>query len=123
MKSQINIKRIYETPSKQDGTRILVDRLWPRGIKKENAHIDLWEKQIAPTNELRKWYAHEVKKWIDFKKKYTAELENNGALDGLIKECKEHNKITLLYAAKDEVHNNAVVLKELLDNRVKIKID
>ncbi|MDD4251358.1 MAG: DUF488 domain-containing protein [Candidatus ainarchaeum sp.] len=111
----IRIKRIYDKPDKNDGFRILVDRLWPRGISKENAKIDLWLKEIAPSNELRKWFSHDPKKWTIFEKKYKFELTNN---QDLIKEIKKLEKtqkiITLLYSAKDEEHNNALTLIEFL---------
>ena len=115
MKKIIKKKRIYEEYNKNDGTRILVDRLWPRGMKKEDAKIDLWMKEIAPSNDLRKWYAHDPGKWEGFKKKYIAELTRKKDL------CEEiigrgKKTITLLYAAKDEEHNNAVALKEYLQN-------
>ena len=110
----IRIKRIYEPVEAKDGSRILVDRLWPRGIKKENAHLDHWMKQVAPSTELRKWFAHEPAKWELFQKKYKEELEKTGALDELISYIKKYKKVSLLYAARDERHNHAIVLRELL---------
>ncbi len=111
----INIKRIYEKPEKTDGFRILVDRLWPRGVSKEKAKINLWLKEIAPSNELRKWFSHEPKKWDLFKKRYTKELESNHDLIKEIKSVeKKEKKVTLLYAARDQEHNEAVLLKEIL---------
>lgn len=111
----ITIKRIYEKPLEADGYRILIDRLWPRGVSKENAKIDLWLKEIAPGDELRKWFSHDREKWNDFKKKYKLELRDNLESVKIIKEIEEKEKtITLLYAAKDEEHNNAIVLKEFL---------
>lgn len=113
----INIKRIYSSPSTDDGTRVLVDRLWPRGISKEDAKIDHWLKEVAPCNELRKWFAHDQAKWEDFKDKYKTELDNRKEqLEDLRAIVNENKNITLLYAAKDEDHNNAVVLKEYLEN-------
>lgn len=110
------IKRIYEDFQKTDGCRILVDRLWPRGIKKENAHIDLWLKEIAPTNELRKWFGHEDKKWNSFFQKYLNEIEDNTkATQKLLDFFNKNEKITLLYGAKDKNHNQAVVLKQWLE--------
>ena len=111
----IKIKRIYDPPSDQDGFRILVDRLWPRGISKESAQIDLWFKDIAPTDNLRKWFSHDPKKWTEFKSRYRKEL--NGKKDlvlrlGLLE--KEKKRITLLYAAKDTENNNAILLQEYL---------
>jgi uncharacterized protein YeaO (DUF488 family) len=109
----ITIKRIYEPKSKEDGYRVLVDRLWPRGVSKDEAHIDLWLKEIAPSNELRRWYGHEVNKWNEFQKKYRAELEKKTELVNQIQTLKkEHKKITFLFAAKDVEHNNAVVLSQ-----------
>lgn len=110
---KVSIKRIYEPVDKTDGYRILVDRLWPRGVSKEEAHIDLWLKEIAPSDELREWFGHEVQKWEEFQKKYKAELKSNPALEQL-QHLKEKN-VTLLYAAKDEEHNNAVVLQAVLE--------
>lgn len=112
----INLKRIYENPAKDDGIRILVDRLWPRGVSKEKAKLDLWMKEIAPSDALRKWFAHDPKKWIQFQKKYLEELkkgvEQVRNLENIIKEKK---KVTLLYAAKDKEHNEAIVIKEFID--------
>lgn len=111
----IKIKRIYERPSKDDGYRILIDRLWTRGLSKEKARIDIWLKEIAPSNELRKWFSHDPKKWQDFQKKYEKELKKKSELLKKIKKMnKERKIITLLYSAKDEKHNNAIVLKNAL---------
>ena len=101
---------------KKDGFRILVDRLWPRGISKQKAHVDLWLKEIAPSDKLRKWFSHDPKKWSSFKSKYTKELQNNSLLQ-IIKRLEKENKVlTLLYSAKDSEHNNAVVLYEILNH-------
>jgi uncharacterized protein YeaO (DUF488 family) len=108
------VKRIYEPPASHDGYRILVDRLWPRGIKKEKAGIDSWLKEVAPSTELRTWFHGGEGSFADFKKKYLAELKENPALDALKSLAREHKKITLLYAAKDEKHNHALILAELL---------
>lgn len=111
----LQLKRVYEKPAKNDGYRIFVDRLWPRGVSKENAHFDLWLKEVAPSNELRKWFAHDVKKWPEFQKKYQAELKANAAHFQELKDAvKKESVVTLLYGAKDEEHNNAVVLLHLL---------
>ncbi|MTK64549.1 MAG: DUF488 domain-containing protein [Methanobacterium sp.] len=114
------VKRIYEEPDKEDGYRILVDRLWPRGVSKERAKLDGWIKDIAPSNELRKWYGHDIDKWPEFKAQYLKELQ--GKKD-LIKQMKIldkfHKKVTLLYSTKDEEHNNAAVLEELLNQPTK----
>lgn len=114
----IKLKRIYEQSSKNDGFRILVDRLWPRGVSKEDAEIDLWLKEIAPGDELRKWYSHDMNRWEQFRESYMEELNNmSGQIDKIKEIEKEHGTITLLYSAKDESHNNAVVLREFLENK------
>jgi len=111
----IKIKRIYEQPAKEDGFRILVDRLWPRGISKEKAKIDLWLKEIAPSDELRKWFGHDPEKWEEFKAKYEKELKGKQELLGKIKQMeREKGIVTLLYSAKDKEHNNAVALNTFL---------
>ncbi|MGI8635874.1 MAG: DUF488 domain-containing protein [Segetibacter sp.] len=113
----IKLKRAYEPKITADGFRILVDRLWPRGIKKEDAHINVWMKEIAPSSELRKWFNHDEKKWAVFTTKYTDELKKSTTLEDLLALVKAHKTITLVYGAKDEEHNQAVVLKSFLDNR------
>ena len=111
----IRIKRIYEKYSPDDGFRILIDRLWPRGVSRDDAHVDVWFKEIAPTDHLRKWFSHDPKKWETFKKKYIKELKDNKpSLDKIKDLKKEHKIITLIFSAKDEQHNNAVVLSEFL---------
>ncbi|HXS15115.1 MAG TPA: DUF488 domain-containing protein [Candidatus Saccharimonadales bacterium] len=110
----IKLKRAYEIPAKEDGQRILVERLWPRGISKEKAEIAVWLKDIAPTTELRKWYNHEVNKWPEFRKKYKEELKQNSQAVQQIKELLK-KPVTFIYAAKDTEHNSAVVLKEYLE--------
>ena len=112
---KIKIKRVYENPSKEDGMRILVDRLWPRGLTKQKAAIDLWLKEIAPSTELRKWFAHDPKKWTEFRKKYLQELKENKEQISIIKEHLKKETVTLVYAARDEEHNEAQVLEELLN--------
>ncbi len=109
----IKIKRPYQPPEETDGFRILVDRLWPRGVSKEKAKVDLWLKEIAPSDDLRKWFAHDPEKWSQFQKRYREELKNKNSLLSTIRDLeKENGTVTLVYAAKDEKHNNAVVLKE-----------
>ena len=110
----VKIKRIYEPFAKEDGYRILVDRLWPRGIKKEDAHIDKWLKQVAPSTALRKEFNHMVDKWDQFRIDYLAELKNSTALEELLDDIKEHGTVTLLFAAKDEQHNHALVLQQII---------
>ena len=109
----VSIKRVYETPISADGKRVLVDRLWPRGITKEKAKIDLWLKDVAPSTELRRWYGHDPEKWPQFRKQYRSELEDNPALTELRKLSRK-GKVTLIYAAKDEDHNHALVLLDIL---------
>ncbi len=112
----IRIKRIYENPGNDDGFRILVDRLWPRGVSKEKASLNLWMKDVAPSNELRKWFSHDPQKWEEFKMRYKRELNDKNEFLTKIKDIeKENENITLLYSAKDEKHNNAVVLKNELE--------
>ena len=114
----IKIKRIYETSEDSDGFRILVDRLWPRGIKKEQAKVDLWLKEIAPSDSLRKWFHHEPEKWMEFKQRYLTELkEKKDYVETIIAKLKK-SPITLLYSAKDQLHNNALVLKEYLNEKI-----
>lgn len=110
----IKIKRAYDLPDQEDGFRILVDRLWPRGVTKEKAQIDLWLKEIAPSDKLRKWYAHDLKKWESFKMKYKNELKNKLELIKKIKQIeKKQKKITLVYSSKDTEHNSAIILFHL----------
>lgn len=111
----ISVKRAYEAPSKSDGFRILVDRIWPRGVSKENADIDLWLKEIAPSSDLRKWFNHEAEKWEEFMQKYAKELdENHEKVEELKKVLEDHKTVTFVYAAKDENFNNAIALKDYL---------
>lgn len=111
----ITIKRIYEAKSPDDGCRVLVDRLWPRGVSKADAALDLWLKDIGPSNELRKWFNHDPAKWPDFQKKYRAELKTKPEmLDQLKVLSKKHQNLTLLYGARDQQHNEAQVIADLL---------
>ncbi|WP_069661006.1 DUF488 domain-containing protein [Arcticibacter eurypsychrophilus] len=115
----INIKRAYKPAEKSDGFRILVDRLWPRGIKKEDAQLDEWMKEIAPSVALRKWFDHDPQKWEAFFKRYTTELEQNEAIDHLLRLINIHKSVTLIYGAKDEKHNHALVLALFLEESTK----
>jgi uncharacterized protein YeaO (DUF488 family) len=115
----VRIKRVYEPKDKLDGFRILVDRLWPRGLKKDTAGIDEWLKDIAPSVELRKWFGHDPKRWTAFQSKYSIELQQNDALKILIDWVQTHQSVTLLYGAKDERHNHAMVILEQLHNSIK----
>ena len=114
----ITSKRIYDPSADDDGYRILIDRLWPRGISKEKANIDLWLKEIAPSTELRKWFDHDPQKWDEFQLKYSDELASREELLKQIKDLeKEHQKVTLLFAAKDTAHANIGVLLNLLKKK------
>jgi uncharacterized protein YeaO (DUF488 family) len=113
MKPEIQIKRVYDEPSAKDGVRVLVDRLWPRGLKKEDVEAE-WAKDLAPSTELRKWFNHAAPLWPDFEKRYRAELRKNDAVDDFLKEHRHDKRITLLYGAKDTEHNHALVLKDYL---------
>jgi uncharacterized protein YeaO (DUF488 family) len=113
----IAVKRVYEPASRMDGTRILVDRLWPRGLRKEDAAIDRWMKDLAPSAELRQWFGHKPERWSEFRERYRAEIVQHGeALTELLL-LVEKRPVTLLYAAQDNEHNNAVVLQEVLVRR------
>ncbi|PJZ25963.1 hypothetical protein CH352_01435 [Leptospira hartskeerlii] len=111
---QIKIKRVYESPSKDDGKRILVDRLRPRGISKESGKIDLWLKEISPSNELRNWYGHDLEHWVEFKKRYWAELRSNPEGLEKLKDSLDEKVITFLYSSKNLEYNNAIALMEFL---------
>ena len=111
---KVEIKRVYDRPSRTDGTRILVDRLWPRGLSKERARVDLWLKDIAPSNELRKWFSHDPEKWTDFQTRYRQELKSKADMIADLKRKAAEAPLTLLYGAKDELHNEAVVLQKVL---------
>ncbi len=115
----IKVKRVYEEPTKRDGTRILVERLWPRGFTKERAAIDLWLRDVAPSPELRAWFAHDPAKWAEFHRRYLAELKREPAASAVqaIMEKARHGTVTLVFSSRDEEHNNAVVLHEYLEGR------
>ena len=117
--TSIKIKRVYDQFHQEDGYRILVDRIWPRGLAKASAHIDEWVKDIAPTNELRKWFSHDIEKWEAFRTKYLDELKKSGVAETVHELVKKHKHITLLFGAKDEQHNQAVVLQEYLQRLMK----
>lgn len=111
----ISLKRVYEPPAKADGVRVLVDRLWPRGVTKSKAAIDLWAKDLAPSTELRKWFGHDPERWPEFQGKYRAELKGKAALSE-IRGLAHKKHITLVYAAKDQLHCHPLVLKQVLDH-------
>lgn len=112
----INTKRAYAAPSAQDGMRILVDRIWPRGISKERLRADLWLKDVAPSNELRQWFGHDPTKWDEFKQRYQKELAGSAAFAQLQEIVKQKKRVTLLFGAADTEHNQAIALKEFLRN-------
>ena len=112
----IPLKRAYEPPEPSDGFRILVDRLWPRGLSKNSVHIDLWFREIAPSTSLRKWFDHDSLKWAEFRERYFLELQNNSKAVDQLTDFLHRGVITLVYGAKDKEHNHAIVLKEHLGN-------
>jgi uncharacterized protein YeaO (DUF488 family) len=114
----IRLKRAYEAANSDDGERFLVDRLWPRGVKKEDLHIEAWLRDVAPSTELRKWFGHDPAKWDAFQRRYTSELESNRAAWQPILDAARHGTITLVYGAKDTEHNDAVVLKNFLNQKL-----
>jgi uncharacterized protein YeaO (DUF488 family) len=115
--TQIKIKRAYETPNAEDGMRLLVDRIWPRGLIRDRALIEAWLKEVAPSHGLRRWFGHDPANWQEFRNRYFAELANCGAVAELEQMLGPVSKATLLFAAKDVEHNNAVVLREVLARR------
>jgi len=116
---KVNVKRIYEEHENADGFRILVDRIWPRGIKKEKAQIDSWMKEVAPSTALRKWFAHDPDKWPDFVSKYKKELHGSMAFRELMTLVKKHKTVTLIFSSTDEAHNQAVALKKFVEGKLR----
>lgn len=112
----IKLKRVYEMASPRDGFRVLVDRLWPRGLTKERAAVELWLKDVAPTTELRKWFGHDPAKWKEFQTRYRKELKEQKDALSLLKQKSKKHTVTLLYGARDEEHNEALVLKRVLED-------
>jgi uncharacterized protein YeaO (DUF488 family) len=112
----VKLKRVYDPPKPADGFRVLVDRLWPRGVSKSSARIDLWLKEIAPSAALRKWFGHDALKWDTFRARYFRELQKNPEAVAQLNEIIRNGPVTLLFAAKDQEHNNAVALKEYLES-------
>lgn len=111
----VRLKRVYENAANADGYRVLVDRIWPRGVSKDAARLNAWRKELAPSSELRKWFGHDPQKWEDFKKRYFRELDDHPEdVEDLAKLARER-RVTLLFGAKDEEHNNAVALREYLE--------
>jgi uncharacterized protein YeaO (DUF488 family) len=113
----IRVKRIYEPPSAEDGLRVLVDRLWPRGVRKKAAAVDLWLKGIAPSAALRTWFAHDPAQWAEFRRRYRGELRHQGEAVQLLDRKQTEETVTLLFSARDSRHNNAVALREYLQGR------
>jgi uncharacterized protein YeaO (DUF488 family) len=111
----IQLKRAYDPASPEDGHRVLVERLWPRGIKKENLQIETWMKEISPSPELRKWFGHDPEKWAEFQQRYTRELDQNPKYVQDLRGLASRGRLTLIYSAKDEQHNSALILKEYLE--------
>ena len=117
MSDRVWIRRAYDEPTNNDGYRVLVDRVWPRGVSKEDAQLDEWCKQIAPSTELRKWFGHDPERWEEFRSRYRAELSDRDDLVEALVERTRHRRVTLVFGAKDTEHNQAVVLAELIDER------
>jgi uncharacterized protein YeaO (DUF488 family) len=115
--ANVKLKRAYESPSPEDGSRILIDRLWPRGISKKKAALDHWMKEIAPSTELRKWFGHDPARWEEFRRRYAEEVHQNPMLLDQLRSFAQHGPITLVYSAHDQVHNDAIVLRDLLLGR------
>jgi uncharacterized protein YeaO (DUF488 family) len=113
-KERVRIKRAYEAPSADDGTRVLIDRLWPRGIGKTEAAVDHWMKEVAPSNDLRKWFGHDPERWEEFQRRYRSELKDHRDELDRLRELARRGVVTLVYAARDELRNDAVVLRDLL---------
>ena len=112
--SRVRLKRAYEAPADDDGTRVLIDRLWPRGVRKQDAALDLWLKELGPSTELRKWFGHDPARWDEFRTRYAAELAQKPELMAQLREFAHQGVLTLVYSAHDQQHNDAVVLRSLL---------
>jgi uncharacterized protein YeaO (DUF488 family) len=114
----LKVKRVYEPAQPSDGYRILVDRIWPRGVSKKNAHVDLWIKEIAPSSALRRWFGHDPERWTGFKQRYRRELQQRPQLTGQLRQLlKRHRTVTLIFSARDQRHNQAVALRAFLRPR------
>lgn len=114
----VRLKRVYEQPSSADGTRVLVDRLWPRGLSKQAVSADLWLREAAPSPDLRRWFGHDVRRWRQFSRKYRNELERLPEVLELLDDLRRRTPITLIFGARDQEHNHAVVLRDVLENRL-----
>ena len=119
----VKVKRVYESIQRSDGTRFLVERLWPRGMKKEQLKLDAWLKDVAPSDSLRRWFGHDPLKWNEFQKKYQAELSDNPDAWKPILEAAKRGRVTLLYSSRDTEHNNALVLKSFLEEWLEKRVD
>jgi uncharacterized protein YeaO (DUF488 family) len=117
----IQVKRAYEQPSKDDGERFLVERLWPRGVKKESLQLEAWLKDVAPSTELRTWFQHDPRKWDEFRRQYFRELEKGADAWQLLLARARRGRVTLVYSAHDTEHNNAIALKQFLDQKIRSK--
>jgi len=115
----LQVKRVYDKPSLKDGRRFLVERLWPRGVKRDAVRIDGWLKEVAPSDALRRWYAHDVVKWNEFRERYVEELDRNPEPVGLLLEAARHGPVTLVYSARDTDHNSALVLRQYLEKKAR----
>ena len=111
---RVPVGRIYDEPNRLDGTRVLVDRLWPRGVRKDDAAVDLWLKELAPSTELRKWFGHDPARWQEFRERYAAEVRQHSGLVDQLRDLARKGHVTLVYSAHDEAHNDAVVLRSLV---------
>ncbi len=112
--ARVKLKRAYESPAASDGKRVLIDRLWPRGVRKDDAALDLWLKELGPSTELRQWFGHDPARWDEFRERYRAELAHKPELMAQLRELAREGVLTLVYAARDEQHNDAVVLRQLI---------
>jgi uncharacterized protein YeaO (DUF488 family) len=115
--ANVRIKRAYEPAEAKDGTRVLVDRLWPRGISKQEARFDQWNREVAPSAELRRWFGHKISRWHEFSRRYRLELARHSQALGELRRHAQHGPVTLIYAAKDKRHNHAIVLQSVLLGR------
>ncbi len=115
--ANVRLKRAYEKPARNDGTRVLIDRLWPRGVRKADAELDQWAKELAPSTALRKWFGHDPARWPEFRRRYTEEIRQHPDLLNQLRALARKGTVTLVYSARDEAHNDAVVLRELLLGR------
>jgi uncharacterized protein YeaO (DUF488 family) len=115
MSRRVWIRRAYEAPSRNDGYRVLVDRLWPRGVSKADAHLDEWVRDLAPSTELRQWFGHDPQRWEEFRRRYRDELGGHADVVARLVDVARHRRVTLVFGARDTAHNDAVVLREVID--------